>query len=125
MPSSKTQIILYKLPALLFALAILFLAVTPIPEPPVNVPMSDKIAHFGAFMLLGILAALPLRRGGRPFMWAFLLPSVYGVIIELIQSRVPNRTAEFMDFVADVLGALAAYIIVVIYVKYKYHYLVE
>ena len=58
-------------------------------------------------------------------MWAFLLPSVYGVIIELIQSRVPNRTAEFMDFVADVLGALAAYIIVVIYVKYKYHYLVE
>jgi len=120
--SRKTHpIILYKLPALFFALTVLYLAVTPLPEPPVDVPMSDKIAHFGAFMLLAILAALPLRGNGKPFLWAFLLPVIYGLIIELIQSRVPNRNAELMDFIADALGAFASYIAIVIYLKYKHH----
>lgn len=121
MPLKKRPIILYKLPAIVFALAILYLAVTPLPEPPVDVPMSDKIAHFSAFLLLGLLSAVPFRKGGKTFFWAFALPVVYGLIIELVQSRVPNRNAEFMDFVADALGAFASYIAIVIYLKYKHH----
>ncbi|MGC9314442.1 MAG: VanZ family protein [bacterium] len=121
MPLKKPPIILYKLPAIVFALAILYLAVTPLPEPPVDVPMSDKIAHFSAFLLLGVLSAIPFRKGGKIFLWAFALPVVYGLIIELVQSRVPNRNAEFMDFVADALGAFASYIAIVIYLKYKHH----
>ncbi len=121
MPLKKNPNILYKLPAIVFAIAILYLAVTPLPEPPVDVPMSDKIAHFGAFLLLGVLSALPIRRGGKTFFWAFVLPVAYGILIELIQSRVPNRNAEFMDFVADALGAFASYIAIVIFLKYKHH----
>lgn len=121
MPLKKTPIILYKLPAIVFAIAILYLAVTSMPEPPLDVPMSDKIAHFGAFLLLGVLSAVPFRRGGKTFFWAFALPVVYGVIIEIIQSRVPGRNAEFTDFVADALGVFVSYIVIVIYLRYKHH----
>lgn len=117
MPKKNPPIFLYKLFALAFTLVILYLAVIPIPKPPVNVPLSDKIAHFGAFLILGIMAALPFSRERRLFLWSFVFPAVYGVVIELIQSRIPNRNADIWDFVANTVGALIAYITVVIYLK--------
>jgi VanZ family protein len=119
MQAKNPPVFLYKLFAIAFALIILYLAVIPIPEPPVDVPLSDKIAHFGAFYVLGVMAALPFLRGKRQFLWAFVFPAIYGVAIELIQSRIPSRNADIWDFVANTLGALSAYVTVVIYIKIK------
>lgn len=114
-------LILYKTPALITALAILYLAIVPLPEPPVQVPLSDKISHMAAFLVLGILAALPFRRTQRRFFWTILLPLLYGAGIEFIQSFLPNRQPELLDFVADAIGAIFAHLIVVLIAKNKYN----
>lgn len=113
----KKKLIFYKIPAIIFALAILYLAVVPIPPPPIELPLSDKISHLGAFMVLGFLLALPIRKSSTLYLWALVLPISYGVLIELVQSQLPNRTSELLDILADVIGASIAYLIAYMIIK--------
>lgn len=61
----------------------------------------DKVAHFLAYLLLGLL----LRLGLGPFLPAFFLAALYGVVDEWHQSFVPGREAFGLDLLADALGA--------------------
>ena len=45
-------------------------------------------------------------RGARPRFWIFLLASAYGVFLEWMQSFEPSRTADFLDWLTDSLGAI-------------------
>ncbi|WP_175546822.1 VanZ family protein [Natronohydrobacter thiooxidans] len=74
------------------------------PEMPPPFPHFDKVAHFVVFFLIALPAVAV-----RPRAWAgiVLSASALGGAIELIQPFV-GREREFADFVADVLGALAA-----------------
>jgi VanZ family protein len=74
---------------------------------PEGVPMpfrvSDIVLHTGAFTYL--TAALwfahhATNNGWKPAAWML----GYGIVIELIQSLEPARTAEFKDLVIDVIG---------------------
>lgn len=66
----------------------------------------DKVAHFSVY---GLLATLVLRAliGTRAF-WAIVIVSAFGVSDELHQHFTPGRSMEFMDWVADTLGATLA-----------------
>lgn len=67
---------------------------------------TDKIAHFGAYAVLGALIAYALGAGGwRPWL-AALLAALYGATDEWHQSWVPGRAAEVADWVADCAGAI-------------------
>lgn len=68
---------------------------------------SDKIAHALAFGLLAILTyqtaqSLPLKKGA---LFSFLFASLYGLLGEYVQSRIPSRQADILDVLADTLGA--------------------
>lgn len=85
---------------------------------PTSISMSDKVYHFVAYAGLSFLLcwALPTATSSRyhhlSIAWAVSL--CYGIFDELTQLLVRGRSAEFMDFVADVLGAsfgLLAYLI--------------
>lgn len=74
---------------------------------PEGVPMpfrvSDIALHAGAFTYL--TAALwfahhATNNGWKPAAWMI----AYGVVIELIQSLEPTRTAEFKDLLIDAIG---------------------
>ena len=89
-------------PAALWA-AVLFLVSH---QPSLNVDLSggrDKIAHFGAYLVLGVLLAAGRGPEARA-LWLILLGSLYGIIDELHQSFVPGRSADVWDVVADILG---------------------
>jgi VanZ family protein len=74
---------------------------TSLPE----VPISDKLEHFLAYALLGLL--LSLRRHSIYALAATLLASIaYGSLIELIQPYL-NRHGELGDILANSSGALA------------------
>ncbi len=63
--------------------------------------LSDKSTHFIAFAVLTLLlryAYLVTR------FQAFLLLVIYAVFIEFSQLFTPNRSAEVLDIVADVIG---------------------
>jgi VanZ family protein len=79
-----------------------------------NWPGADKLLHFAAYALMAVLicralAAAPM--GQRPTVQIALaavwLASLYGGSDELHQALVPERSAEFLDWIADLAGSLA------------------
>ena len=64
--------------------------------------ISDVLLHGGAFM---VLAGLLLGAYQRLHLGlAVVLLLLYGGAIELIQSELPERSAEWKDFLVDALG---------------------
>lgn len=76
----------------------------------------DKIVHFLMFFGLAGVASfnyIYARQGKiiilKLVVFAILIPIIYGGIIELIQDEyLPERSGDWYDFLADVLGALAS-----------------
>lgn len=48
--------------------------------------------------------------------------SVYGALDEIHQMFIPNRSAEFLDWFADIGGAVLGAIIIYYFVKYSLEY---
>lgn len=64
---------------------------------------SDKLVHFGLFLLLGALAARSWpHTAGRWTAWVGLL--LLGMLTEWLQQFVPGRGASVLDLAADVAG---------------------
>lgn len=86
--------------------------------PSINVGASDlpldKIAHFTAYT---ILAALSLRATLTPrdfstVLLVVLSVALLGAVDEWHQSFIPGRSMEFLDWIADSVGALSGALIV-------------
>jgi len=70
---------------------------------PSTANVSDKLLHFGAYALLGVVAALAQRRNRIVVTIALL--TAFGFLIEVLQSRTGYRDFELRDLLADALGA--------------------
>ncbi len=72
----------------------------------------DKMLHTILYFGLGILLFLTLKNSGRSviaaLILAILIGAFYGASDEIHQMFVPGRTADVMDFAADVTGILFA-----------------
>lgn len=109
---------------LLIFVATCLLTPSQMPEMPKGVPW-DKLVHFGMFFLLSAVALVDyyrLHKGApslvRWILWGFIIPVIYGGAIELVQKYFfPLRSGEWNDWFADILGALVATLIVIIFVK--------
>lgn len=88
--------------ALLFALS--SRSTLPAPLPPI--PHADRLAHFGAYTVLGLLLARGQHRAGISAAWPVFLGVAFGVSDEFHQSLVPGRAPSVGDWVADALGTL-------------------
>ena len=70
---------------------------------------TDKLYHFGAFLGLAILVCFCVRCFGPLRRWHYVgvvgAIAIYGGIDELTQRLVINRTADPLDWLADVSGA--------------------
>jgi len=106
------------LPALLCALVIFGLCLTPAQTlPEVGVVNVDKLVHTAMFAVLTVLLARGFHKQSR-YMWLQLhfLPAAaltgiaYGGILELLQALIVvlNRSGDWVDFVFDSIGAIAA-----------------
>jgi ABC-type Fe3+-siderophore transport system permease subunit len=103
---------LHVAPALLYAGVILYMG--SIPDPPtlhMDFEARDKLMHAGAFvgMQLSVFRAVRWHRGGLPLvrqlLVAALLSSAFGATLEFWQALLPERSAEFLDWMADNVGA--------------------
>lgn len=75
------------------------------PHPPQGADLGwDKANHAAAFATLAMVGLQCLRSRWRP-LWVLLALLGYGVLIELVQSRIPGREADAMDVLADMVGA--------------------
>ncbi len=97
-----------------------------VPDMPEGIPW-DKVVHFGMFFVLSAVSLydyyLYHKRNPKllPWIfWGFLVPVLYGGVIELLQSKVfIYRSGEILDFIADVLGSLCALLLALIILKRK------
>ncbi len=86
---------------MILAAAITWLTLTPSPPTPdLQHPMSDKIYHVFGFAALVIPTALLFKRS---LIWIVPLSVTFGAAIEIIQPYT-GRSAEAMDFVANLIG---------------------
>jgi len=123
----KRKIYLVYVPLVLYWI-ILFTATS---LPAAHVPsfaVSDKIKHFSAFFGLSVLLSLTLLYQNKVLLFkkyfmaaALIISSFYGLLDEIHQSFVPGRNSEFLDWVADSLGA-AAGVLLVYYLLKKFEY---
>jgi VanZ family protein len=69
----------------------------------------DKITHFAAFLGLEWLIELALlgMAGAARRRAAVAMSAGAGGLLELVQAALPHRSAEWLDLLADSLGALA------------------
>lgn len=72
----------------------------------------DKLYHFSAYFGLTILLCTSMANFRRPGPATYAaivgLVAAYGVMDELTQMLVPSRTADPLDWLADMSGALLA-----------------
>jgi VanZ family protein len=82
--------------------------------PEVGFMPTDKLLHglaFGGLALLLVRTARALRQWRTPhgrFWFGAFGSSFFGAALEICQYFVPYRSAEFLDWLADTVGALLA-----------------
>lgn len=117
----------YLWPAILWSLVILFITLTPGDKlPEVGIFQVDKLVHFFVFGLLMFLSSYGLFRvfQERNFTTnAVTVSAVYsiglGLLVEVLQLFVPNRSFSVADVIANTIGAGIGYL-VFRYYKRKY-----
>jgi VanZ family protein len=98
------------LPAVAWALVIWNLSArSRLPGP--EQPGFDKVAHFGAYALLGWLLVRAADRSLLPLAVGALLGVLYGAADEIHQMYVPGRSPDVMDWFADAAGVAAAFFV--------------
>lgn len=103
---------------------ILFIA-TSIPAQSVpSFGVGDKLEHFSAYCILAGLLHLALSIQDKSLFskrYAALLTvaiiMIYGVLDELHQMLIPGRSAEFLDWAADGIGAICGVLIISFLIK--------
>ena len=85
-----------------------------LPTPP-GILGWDKLQHVLAYMVLGLLlfraCVISPIAGKGPYWPAFVLGALYGALDEYHQGFVPGRDMSAFDWLADVLGLIAALIL--------------
>ncbi len=103
-------LIFYWAPVFIYCLLIFFQSSNPSPKNIPTFPYSDKMIHF---IMYGVLAVLFYRAINTHsissriiLISSIMFAGVYGASDEIHQSFVPFREAEFLDFVADIIGGI-------------------
>lgn len=112
--------------ALIWALVILALSVTPGQElPEVNFWEFDKFAHIGVYGLLSFLCAIAFVPQYQGSFWRlrrswvlWIVIALYGLAIEGVQGAwIPQRYFDVFDLMANIIGStlgLFAFIIIIV-----------
>ena len=113
MPANLKRFVLYWLPLILYCLLIFIQSANPSPEQIPSIPFVDKVLHFTAYGIMGILfyrayQTLRIKDNIQLLMLLSVVSaSLYGISDEIHQSFVPFREASVGDVIADTIGAFS------------------
>ena len=101
-----------------FAIAVLIVSYLVFSKP--NYPMTfsnmDKVGHTVSFLGLAFLAYFAFK---PKWYWMCSILTAYAILIELIQSQIPYRSASIADVIADMLGIVLFYLLLFAFKKYQ------
>ena len=81
-------------------------------------PIGTSINHALAFLYLSILGLISYMRD-KSFNQTIIFLIFLSIVLELSHYVIPNRSFEFLDLFANLLGTLIAILIIIFYKKYK------
>ena len=81
-------------------------------------PMGTSINHALAFFYFSILGLISHMRD-KSFNQTIIFLISLSIILELSHYFIPNRSFEFLDLFANLIGTLLAILIIIFYKKYK------
>lgn len=103
------------------------ICIIPIPETPLHhVSMMDKWTHIAMYFVLSLVIAWEggifrwkSRKMSRVILYIWLLPSLMGGVLELVQAYCTGgtRSGDWLDFLADVIGSTIAALICILPVR--------
>jgi VanZ family protein len=101
------------IPLLVYWLALFVGTSIPSDHLSLGLEISDKLKHLFAYLFLAFLLSLNLHFQNRweklsnlAFIYSFIICILYGAFDEIHQLIVPNRSAEFLDWLANALGSI-------------------
>lgn len=110
--ASRGGYFLYVAPAVLYVGAVFYAGLARAPDVPApEIRYQDKLGHALAFGLMALVLyraihfVAPKLDRARAVLLSFVLASALGGLLEIVQLGTSYRSAEFLDFVADALGA--------------------
>lgn len=93
--------------------------------PELGFELNDKLIHAGVYFLAYLLFYLSLSNISKdsiisrnPLVFSLIFTNLYAILDEFHQMFVPNRSAEFFDFVADLAGSLLGLLLVLVFQNY-------
>lgn len=97
-----------------------------------NIPNLDKIVHAALYFPLAFFLGAEFDLSKRNLLRIFgplitmVIVAIYGGLIEIMQDRLfVNRSADIVDFLADVMGGLAGLTIYYLFFRPFFHRLSE
>ncbi|MCK5097424.1 MAG: VanZ family protein, partial [Desulfobacteraceae bacterium] len=84
-----------------------------LPQPKFDIPYLDKIVHFCFYFVLSLTIQYEIKKNIKlkNYLFIFIYAMVLGGLIEVIQETfIVERGGDFFDLIADLLGAVIAFI---------------
>ncbi len=104
---------LFRAPLVAYALLVVYISLTPAPPDGPDIHGIDKFYHFTVYVVMGLLLARAATEGGsavtdarRVVLMAAMAGFSFGVLMEIGQMFVPERSPEALDALANGAGAL-------------------
>ena len=125
MVSKSRYILIYWAPIFIYCMLIFIQSSYPSVETIPSFLLSDKLLHFSAYTLLGILFfrafdTFPaIDNHGLTVLLSILCAGLYGASDEIHQHFVPGRHADIMDVAADFAGSFAGVMIYMYFLNKK------
>ncbi|MEW6652602.1 MAG: VanZ family protein [Bacteroidota bacterium] len=120
----ERKVLLVYIPLVVYWIVIFIATSLPTVSMPRLFDTQDKLEHFFAYFILGVLLVLTLHFQNkyialkqRPLFFSIIFLILYAAFDEIHQYFIPGRYADVLDWAADVLGGLAA----VLFVKMFLH----
>ena len=103
-------------PAAAWATVLFLLSAWPDPIAPVWLAVNDKLVHLGLYSVMGgALAVGWLRSRPSPPHWLMMaVGALYGATDEWHQIMVPGRFPSWSDWIADLVGVVLGYLVVIL-----------
>ena len=104
--------IYHRLPVIIYCALIFYISSWPAPDVIPDFPHLDKLIHLLIYTICGALflrafKTLAIAENLKMVLALSIIASgLYGLSDEIHQHFVPCRTADFMDFLADIIGSI-------------------
>jgi len=118
------KLLIYHLPAILYAGLIIYISSIPNLRPPnISLFKYDKLVHFLEYAVFAFLIyrsflhLIPPRKFKFVIYFSLVFLALFAFFDEYFQAHIPGRDSDILDAIADILGGFL--LIIILHIRHK------